>query len=178
VKPGVAFLAIGALLASAVASTPAAGAASRSAHAASGLPPCIPKITTAKGHEAVAYCGPATATLVLAGKTYNFKSGYCSDDPKAGVQLQVTLGTLVAGQTSKGNEGLPLFELEVIKSSGLTIETVNADVAGKTLAALSGATIKGSISSSGKFTSAKSVLGGGTSHFTGSWNCHGSISST
>jgi hypothetical protein len=176
-RPAVALLAIGALVASTVASTPAAGAASPRAHAASSLPPCIPKITTAKGHEAVEYCGPATATLVLGGKTYNFKSGYCSDDLKAGVQLQVTLGTIVAGQTSKGNDGLPLFELQVIKSSGLTIETVNADVAGKTLAALSGAAIKGPISSSGKFTSAKSLLGG-SSHFSGTWNCHGSITTT
>jgi hypothetical protein len=71
-----------------------------------------------------------------------------------------------------------LFELQVIKSSGLTIETVNADVAGKALAVLSEATIKGSISSSGSFTSAKSALGGGTSHFTGTWNCHGSITAT
>jgi hypothetical protein len=174
-KLGVAFLAIGALVGSTVASAAAAGAASPGAHAASSLPPCLPKITTAKGHEAVEYCGPATATLALGGKTYNFKSGYCSSDPKAGVQLQVTLGTIIAGQTSKGNDGLPLFELEVIKSSGLTIETVNADVAGKALAVLSAATVKGSVSSSGKFTSAKSVLGGGSSHFTGTWNCHGSI---
>jgi hypothetical protein len=176
-KLGVAFLAIGALVGSAVASAPAAGASSPAAHAASGLPPCIPKITTAKGHEAVEYCGPATATLVSGGKTYNFKSGYCSNDPKAGVQLDVTLGTIVAGQTSKGNAGLPLFELQVIKSSGLTIETVNADVAGKTLAALDTATVKGSSSSSGTFTSAKSALGGST-HFTGTWNCHGSIFTT
>jgi hypothetical protein len=177
-KPGLAFLAVCALVGSTVASAAAAGAASPSAHAASSLPPCIPKITTAKGHEAVEYCGPATAKLVFGGKSYNFKSGYCSDDPKAGVQLQVTLGTIVAGQDSKGNDGLPLFELQVIKSSGLTIETVNADVAGKALAVLSEATIKGSISSSGSFTSAKSALGGGTSHFTGTWNCHGSITAT
>ena len=174
-KLGVAFLAIGALVGSTVAS--AAAAAGPSAHAASSLPPCIPKITTAKGHEAVEYCGPATATLVIGGKTHNFKNGYCSKDPKAGVELQVTLGTIVADQTSKGNLGLPLFELQVIKSSSLTIESVNADVAGKVLASLDTATIKGSISSSGKFTSAKSALGGST-HFTGSWNCHGSIFTT
>jgi hypothetical protein len=176
-KPGVALLAIGALVGSAVASTAAAEASSPGAHAASSLPPCIPKITTAKGHEAVEYCGPATAKLVFGGKSYNFKSGYCSADPKAGVQLEVTLGTIVAGQTSKGNAGLSLFELQVIKSSGLTIETVNADVAGKVLAALDTATVKGSISSSGTFTSAKSALGGST-HFTGSWNCHSSIFTT
>ncbi|HEX2701897.1 MAG TPA: hypothetical protein VHM72_00500 [Solirubrobacteraceae bacterium] len=173
-KLAVVFIAAGALVGPAAASAAASDGSAANAHAASSLPPCIPKFTTLKGHEAIEYCGPATATLVLGGKTYSFKDGYCSKDQKAGVELQVTLGTIVDGQTSKGNAGAPWFELQVVKSSGITIETVDADVAGKVLALLDTATIKGSISSSGTFSSAKSVLAG-SSHFTGSWSCHGPI---
>ena len=38
---------------------------------------CALRSKTIKGHKAVVYCGPATASLHIAGKTYTFKNGTC-----------------------------------------------------------------------------------------------------
>lgn len=147
-----------------------AAAASPAARAGSTRPPCVPKITATKGHGEVEYCGPATATLTIAGKTYTFKNGYCENDPAAHFTLQLTLGAIVEGQRN-GNLGVPLFELNIINSS-IKIDTVTADSGGKTLTSVGAVTIKGSLTN-GTFASTKSFLN--SKPFSGSWNCHGPI---
>lgn len=156
----------GTVAASAVAASPAA-----SGRAASGAPPCIPKITTVKGKTEVAYCGPATATLKIGSKTYNFKNGYCGKDPTNKIALQLTLGTIVQS-TSPVNGGQPLFEMTLLSSSLATIETVNADYGGEKVVSVGLVSAKGSIPSDGTFT-AKGLST--PARFTGSWNCHGVV---
>jgi len=159
-----------AAIAAAAAAT-AAGAAT-SAHAAAAKPPCIPKYGSSGGHTYVDYCGPATATLKIAGKTYNFNDGYCSTDSKAGIVLGLTLG-VIDQVKSPVNGGKTLFELQDIKSSGLSLVSVNVDYGGKALQ-LTGASLKGSIPGSGTITASKYA----TPSFSGSWNCHGVVVAT
>jgi hypothetical protein len=161
------------LAGSGVAGAAVTGASAATAHVASSLPPCIPKIKSAKGHSEVLYCGPATATLKIGGKTYDFKNGYCTKS--AAEPLSLTLGAIVVGV--KNNNGLPQFSLSVDHSS-IKIDTVSADYGGKQLATADFVTLKGPSSlTSGTFASTKSVFGG-SKPFTGSWNCHGGLSSS
>jgi hypothetical protein len=165
-------LAVGiALAGSAVATTAAAGASAGTAHSAAA---CVPSIKSVGGHSSIGYCGPATATLTIAGKIYSFKGGTCQKDPAAHSILSLTLGTIVVKSSTNG--GLPMFGLSIVADGSLKIETVTADWGGKQLASVDDVTLKGSIPSAGTFTSTKSVFGG--SHpFTGTWNCHGLVSS-
>lgn len=149
----------------------AAGAAAPGHAASSSAPPCIPKISTASGHTVVAYCGPATATLKIGSKTYTFKNGYCGADPKAKITLQLTLGTIAQSKTQV-NGGQPLFEMTFLNASVITIQTVNADYGGAKIISTGFVSAKGSIPSSGTFTSKGLSV---PAHFTGSWNCHGVI---
>lgn len=151
------------------AATAAANPAAPGRAASSALPPCIPKITTVNGHMQVAYCGPATATLKIGSKTYNFKNGFCGKDPKAKIALQITLGTIVESKSGV-NGGQPLFEMTLLSTSVIAIETVNADYGGAKIISTGFVSAKGS--SSGTFA-AKGLST--PAHFTGSWNCHGVI---
>jgi hypothetical protein len=58
---------------------------------------CTPRHTTVRGHPAVVECGPATATVRYAGKTFTFSGGTCS---KVGF-WNVYIGTRVTGGASK-----------------------------------------------------------------------------
>jgi hypothetical protein len=121
------------------------------------------------------YCGPATATLHLDGHTYRFTDGRCSKDDAIGLKLGVTLGTIDYGNL-KTNGGLPLFQLQ-IDVQPVAVQTVNASWGGRRLIELHTVTTKhpGSRPLSGTF---HSVMGayGGTKHFSGSWDCGGTIS--
>ena len=160
-------LAVAAAAVGAVASPGASAAAASSA-----APPCVPKLTKIKGHEQVSYCGPATATLTISGRTYSFKDGYCGTDPTAKIELQMTLGTILQSGASPVNGGDPLFEMTVINTAGLKIATVNADYGGKKLDNVGIVSVKGSIPSDGTFKAMGFTTPAG---FTGSWNCHGVV---
>ena len=136
----------------------------------SSTPPCVPKVSTSGGHTSVAYCGPATATLKIGSKTFNFKNGYCRTDTKNHIALGLTLGAIESTK-SPVNGGQPLFELTDITTSGLKIVNVNADSGGKTLDSIGSVTVKGSVPAGGTFTSS----GFAKPSFTGSWNCHGVV---
>jgi len=164
--------ALAGLAAAAAASAAVAGLGASAAAASSSAPPCIPKLTTSKGHEEIGYCGPATATLTISGKTYNFKNGYCGVDPTAKLELQVTLGTILQSGSSPVNGGDPLFEMTVINASAVKIATVNADYGGKKLDNVGIVSVKGSIPSDGTFKATGFTTPAG---FTGSWNCHGVV---
>jgi hypothetical protein len=164
--------AIAGLTVAAAAVATIAGLGASVAAASSSAPPCIPKVTPTKGHEQVAYCGPATATLTISGKTYSFKDGYCGEDPTAKIELQMTLGTILQSSSSPVNGGDPLFEMTVINTAGLKIATVNADYGGKKLDNVGIVSVKGSIPSEGTFKAMGFTTPAG---FTGSWNCHGVV---
>lgn len=163
---------VGAVLSSsAVAIAVAVLAAPEGAIASSTAPPCTQKITKVQGFTAIDYCGPATGTLKLAGKTYNFKNGYCSTNRAQ--PLQLTLGTIVTGKTKKTNAGLPLFQVTV-DASTVVPATVNVDYGGKVLVLEGSLSLKGKIMSAATFTG-KNPVGASNAAFSGSWNCHGVV---
>lgn len=145
----------------------AATSATQVSAASTSKPPCIPKISSVKGLTEVDYCGPATATVKVGSKTYSFKDGYCGTDPKNKISLQMALGVISQAKPPV-NGGKPLFELTALNDGALSLDTVTADWNGKQLETVGTVTLKGT--TSGTFTSK-----GFSSHFTGSWNCHGVI---
>jgi hypothetical protein len=146
----------------------AAAAMTGTAAAGSSAPPCTPKITKIGGKPAVINCGPATATIKVGGKTYDFKGGFCQRSPANKEALDLSLGTAV--ETAKPGSA-PYFQLTVVTS---VIATVNADYGGKTIVLDSIVSVKGTIPSSGTFAQ-RLLGGGGTPNFTGTWNCHGVV---
>ena len=137
--------------------------------AATSTPPCIPKVGSSGGHAVITYCGPATATIKIGSKTYNFKNGYCDENPAAHISLQLTLGT-INETPSPINGKQPLFEMTSLNTSGISFQTVNADFGGAKLITTGFVSAKGTLS--GTFTSKGLSV---PAHFTGSWNCHGVI---
>jgi hypothetical protein len=158
-------------LAGAAVASSAAVAAPHTAHDAAA---CTPSIKTVGGHTVIGYCGPAAATLTIGRRTYSFKGGTCQKDTAANQTLSLTLGSIAAGVS--GNDKLALFMLQIVTDGSLKIETVSADWAGKQVASADPVSMKwkGSIPSSGTFTSTKSALSGPVA-FSGSWNCKGPL---
>jgi hypothetical protein len=126
------------------------------------------------GKTETRYCGPATATLLLGGKTYRFGDGRCSSDRAIGLTVAVTLGTIDYANL-KTNGGRPLFQLQ-IDEQPTPIETVNASSGGKVLILLH--TVKTKYASkgplSGTFHSSAGAFDAGR-HFSGSWDCGGKL---
>jgi hypothetical protein len=137
-----------------------------------------PLLASTKAQAAVApvdantinYAGPATATLVIAGKTYKFKNGICMSIKVSGITVDVTLGSVVQGKDGgpvKGNGKKPYFSIDLMPSPSVDIANP-IYYGGKQLTAGGPITATGSVvksgSSKGTFSSAS---------FSGSWNCHG-----
>lgn len=134
----------------------AAGAGASSARSA-----CALTFKTVKGHKAVTYCGPATASLHIGGKSYSFKSGTCI---WAG-SLILTLGTQVNGApASANNEGAQLLQLTGSRGTG----TVYAS-SGRFHLGMSIVKITAHGHSSGTFKGREPL--GATRTFTGSYRC-------
>ncbi len=133
--------------------------------------PCTPKIVTIKNGLETDYCGPATATFKIGGKSFSFKNGYCSSELTTTVAL--TLGTLetVNGIEASGNAKKPYLSLSLTKGS--STQLLNAVYSnGKKLSGATGMTATGTIVASG---SSKGTFMGNYngSKFSGTWNCHG-----
>jgi hypothetical protein len=125
------------------------------------------------------FAGPATGTLVIAGKTYKFKNGTCTSIKVGDITVEVTLGSVVQGKDgspAKGNGKKPYFSIDLTSSSPLSDGLSAAYYGGKKLSDASGIKVTGSVvksgSSKGTFSNGISV-GGVSPPFTGSWNCHG-----
>jgi len=135
---------------------------------------CIPKSIGGHGKTEIRYCGPATATLLLGGRTYEFRYGRCNSDKAIGLVLGVTLGTIDYGNLGT-NGGRPLFQLQ-IDERPTAIETVNASWGGRSLILIN--TVKtdytGSRPLSGTFQSSKGAFDTGK-RFSGSWDCGGKL---
>ena len=66
------------------------------------------------------YSGPATATLVIGGKTYKFKNGSCQSIKVSGITVDVDLGSVVQGKDGgpvKGNGKKPWFSMDLSSPS-------------------------------------------------------------
>jgi hypothetical protein len=62
-----------------------------------------PDLFDSRRGPAVTYCGPATATLLTGGKTYNFKNGECTSIKVSGITVAVTVtGSEVKSGSSMG----------------------------------------------------------------------------
>lgn len=135
----------------------------------SNSPPCTPKITKIKGHQAGINCGPATATLTVGGKTHTFRRGFCEQSKAAATALQLILGTTVLG--GKNNAGQPGFDLTIGKNRAASVGY--AYYGGRDLLKddLDLINFSGSLPSHGRFTS----LATAGTKFSGSWNCHGVV---
>ena len=135
---------------------------------------CVPKSIGVQGKTEIRYCGPATATLLLGGRTYRFRYGRCNSDRAIGLRLGVTRGAIDYASL-KTNGGRPLFQLQ-IDEQPIAIETVNASWGGKSLISIN--TVKTnrarSKSLSGTFQSIKGAFKSGK-QFSGSWDCGGRL---
>jgi hypothetical protein len=128
------------------------------------------------------FSGPATATLVIAGKTYKFKNGGCESIKVSSITVDVDLGSVVQGKNGgpiKGNGKKPWFSLDLSSS---TVDLLNEIYyGGKELTAGGAVTVTGSVvksgSSKGTFHSASGAtdLAGKPFAVSGSWNCHGAF---
>lgn len=120
--------------------------------------PCAARMTKIQGKTAFVYCGPATATLTTAGKTYTFRNGFCQRSATGGIVLQ--LGTKVIG--SNTNAGKPYISFGRDTTSA---RIAGAFYGGKVLADFTDIKVSGN--------PLKTTFKG--YRFTGSWNCHGHV---
>jgi hypothetical protein len=143
-------------------------AAALTAVSAAGAAPtaaCTPRHKTTAGHATIAYCGPATATIAIGGRTYLFRHGTCIRSATVDA-LQISLGTLV--RDAAGNGGRSFVSLLIAQSPSES-EAFEGDWGGHQLFGDSVIAQNSSLLSHGRFVS---VLG---SSFSGSWNCHGPV---
>jgi hypothetical protein len=127
--------------------------------------PCPPRVSATHGRRTIAYCGPATAVIDVAGETYRFKGGLCDRSATVGA-LEVDVGTLVQG--AAGNAGRPFVSLVIARSPSES-EAFEADSGGRLLFGDTVIAPGGTLLGEGTFTS---LFGAA---FSGSWNCHGVI---
>jgi hypothetical protein len=135
------------------------------------------------GVQTISYCGPATATLVVAGKTYSFQNGECQSIAVSHITVDLVLGTIAEGKSGavvKGNTGKPYFSLDL--SPGQNSDLLgNVFFGGKNLtnggAVSASGTVVSKGTSKGTFKSAKGAydLLGKPFSVSGSWNCHGAF---
>jgi hypothetical protein len=135
---------------------------------ASTAAPCTSKTLTIKGRSAIGFCGPATATLMVAGKTYTFRHGFCAEPISNSDSLQLSLGVDVPPFGGPNdNAGQPGFSMDVAKHH-TSASVAFAYFGGREIVKLAAITLKGHVPSAGTFK-------GKTAAITGSWNCHGVI---
>ncbi len=153
-------IAIGLALVTALTSGALAAAAASPAGTTAAVP-CNPTTSTIKGKQAIHYCGPATATIRIKGRTYRFKNGYCQSIHVSNITNDITLGTIVQG--AAGNAGQPYFRLDINKpATASLLDTVY--FGGKHIADGGLGPVSGNLTSKGTFK-----IGAAT----GTWNCHG-----
>ena len=141
------------------------GSASAPLAAAAPVRPCAPRVGTVEGRRAISYCGPATVTIAIDGRTYRFANGLCDRSATVGA-LEVNVGTLVRG--AAGNAGKSFVSIVIARSPSES-EAFEADFGGRELFGDTVIEPAGTLLGEGSFSS---LLGAA---FSGSWNCHGVI---
>jgi hypothetical protein len=120
-------------------------------------------------------CSPATAPLVVRGRTYKFRDGFCQSVHVSGILLDVTLGTIALGRSGtgvKGNSGKPYFRLDLSPGEfGRVLSGVSPEVSSSPSRPPPCPSAE-AFTSSGTFKSIKTPVPGAFSG-SGSWNCHG-----
>jgi hypothetical protein len=120
----------------AVAALAVAAGAAAGATAAPSRGACTPGPTKVDGHPANVFCGPAKATVKVAGKAYAFKGGQCL---KTGTSLTLNIGTVVSGVAKQkpqylglnigryygANPGTPAAAKDGIYGGGLVVVRTN-----------------------------------------------------
>jgi hypothetical protein len=156
-------------------STAPAFAAQRSVSATGA---CNETSTKVGGFQAFVYCGPATATFTVGGKTYSFKNGTCEKVKLLKVPFALSLGEKTSnktGQVPSSNNGKPYLYFQLTPGvSDTAISDVyygGKDISNGGLISLKG-TLSANGSSKGTFKSTEPE-GGKMLPFSGSWNCHG-----
>jgi hypothetical protein len=131
--------------------------------------PCVAKPVTVAGSIGTQFCGPASATVKVGGKSYSFRAGFCAHDLQNQLALELSLGTDVpVFGRGKPNHGRPLFEL-TLTTTAQQGSLLALDVDGRKLVAGDtrvDASYNASAALQGTFR------GKGVS---GAWNCHGGI---
>jgi hypothetical protein len=142
---------------------------SAGAAGASGAVSCKIKEFKVNGFPAVSGCGPATAQLTVAGKTYSFKDGQCGvTGTGSSRSVTVELGTTV--HDPKGtNGGYPSFSLGTLGTKAIIV----AEYHGKAITGTPGPGLV-PVKLKGKY--AGTFASTGELKISGSWNCHGAIS--
>src|SRR5579863_1997383 len=107
----------------------AGGAVTRVAGGTLAPTPCAPAATRIHGKPAIAYCGPATVVIQIAGRTYRFRNGLCDLSSEVG-GLALSAGTLVQGVSGKAGRA---FVGLVIAASPSSSEVFEADAGGRQL---------------------------------------------
>jgi hypothetical protein len=162
--------AVAALAAAALSATPAtAASAGRVLAVRTSTPPCTPKQSKIGGDAATTFCGPATVTLKVSGKTYKYKGGYCKDFD-SGEFTDITLGTLVGVNgtpNTTDNKKKPYLRMDLGVGSS---SNLNLPYYGGTLLGAEGP-LKwhGGVTTKGTFKS----LGATPNKFSGTYDCHG-----
>ena len=131
-------------------------------------PPCVGKVTKIHGHQAAVNCGPATVTLSLSGRTYDFKNGHCVHDLADGLALELDLGIAVV-KGGASNAGEPYL---AITAASATLASLSANYGGRQLVSDSLIKLQTHGLLTGTFKSSFTL----TTPFTGTWDCHGALS--
>jgi hypothetical protein len=138
---------------------------------------CTAGVIPFGGVQARVFCGPATATIHVGGKTLSFKGGACERTSK---YVSVNIGTVVLGQTTKKKPDY--FGLDVGQIPGSTGKPAPKDgaytggvvavVAGGKSYAVRGDNVKITLSGGrSKGILAGTLLFGGAGPVTGSFSC-------
>ncbi len=77
---------------------------------------CKAGMTTFAGANARTFCGPATATVKVAGKTLSFTGGSCE---RTATYLSLSIGTVVLGQTTKKKPDFFGIDVGAVPGTGL-----------------------------------------------------------
>lgn len=147
------------------AATIAGATAAAAATVTTSTRPCTPTRSMIGGHRAIAFCGPATVTLQVAGRSYLFQHGLC-DLSRTMDGLELNVGTRVDG--AAGNAGRSFVSIVLARGPSES-EAFEADAGGRQLF---GDSVIGQ---------ARPLYGRGTfgglfgAAFTGSWDCHGVV---
>jgi hypothetical protein len=137
-------------------------------------------ITSVASSCSSTFCGPATATLLIGGKTYKFKSGTCRSIKVSDTTVDVDLGDVVVGKNGgpiKGNGKRPWFSMDLSTPNSDQINAIY--YGGKELTPGGPITVTGNVtksgSSKGTFQTKSGAfdLSGNPFSLSGSWNCHG-----
>src|SRR5262245_25238370 len=139
----------------AIAALAAAAFATASAQSAAA---CTAGVGKVGGVPARTFCGPATASVKIGGKTVAFKNGMCS---RSSAGFTINIGTVVLGNAKKKPE---YFGITVLAKAGAHPNSATAVVhAGKSYAALGTVTLKPGLKSgtfSGKVFGSPTKLSG------------------